>query len=284
MGAEPVGRNFGVDPERSADAPNGHAVDELWKPDGESSVIRAALLVGDTSPPEGSRDRPPDARTSTAETTGPGVRLRRTIFSIGRLLFPPMRRSVSALIRAGRGMSDASTVPNRELEPFGQNGPDMQLASPSTGVHSDPFGDDVALSRQRLANREAAFGFNHPAVADELHYMAAIYHEAGDYDTAIALYSAALAIRERTLGPSHSEIASTLEDLSSARRDSGETQEAESLLWRARQIRSHDLDDAANQRSLVGQDGDTGGITSLYDLADESRHRTSARRLDRSAG
>ena len=31
-------------------------------------------------------------------------------------------------------------------------------------------------------------------------------------------------------------------------------------------------------------DGDTGGITSLYHLAGESRHRTSARRLDRSAG
>jgi hypothetical protein len=267
MAAEPeVGRNYGVDREPSPEAPDGHAVRELWKPDGESSVIRTALLVGETSPPEASRDGPPDVRIDIPKATAPGTRVRRTLLSIRRWLLPLGRKSVSALIRAGHQMSAAPSVPSRQLHPFAQREAgrqDLQSGhAPSTAL-PDPFDNQIILSRQRLANRESAFGFNHPAVADELHYMAAIYQEAGGYDTAIALYSAALAIRERTLGPSHSQVASTLEDLSSARRDSGETEEAETLLWRARQIRSLDPADAADQRSSGGQGGDTGAIASV---------------------
>jgi tetratricopeptide (TPR) repeat protein len=101
----------------------------------------------------------------------------------------------------------------------------------------DPVSDELRLAQQRLANREAAFGFNHPDVASELHFIAALHHEAGQYATAVASYSMALAIRERTLGPDHPEVASTLEDLAAARRDDGEPEEADRLLARAQEIR-----------------------------------------------
>jgi hypothetical protein len=108
---------------------------------------------------------------------------------------------------------------------------------PEPIVPKELVSDDLDRAKSRLGAKQLTLGYDHPDVAAELHFIGAIYHDAGRYAEAVGFYGAALAIRERALGPDHPEVASTLEDLAAARREDGEAEEADVLLARANRIR-----------------------------------------------
>jgi hypothetical protein len=166
-------------------------------------------------------------------------------------LIAVLRRITAAALDGSRRATTRATNIRRveqhatpQPEPLNENlklTPDP-VSKENLNLTPDPISEELRRAQDRLANREAALGFNHPDVASELHFIAALHHEAGEYAPAIAAYGMALVIQERTLGPSHPEVASTLEDLAAARRDDGEPEEGERLLLRAQAIRRRSIE------------------------------------------
>jgi CHAT domain-containing protein/Tfp pilus assembly protein PilF len=87
---------------------------------------------------------------------------------------------------------------------------------------------------------EQKFGERHPAYADSLNTLAAIYIDMGDYTKAEPLCQKALEIQGRVLGENHSDYADSLNTLAAIYIDMGDYTKAESLCQKALEIRQRD--------------------------------------------
>jgi uncharacterized membrane protein len=68
----------------------------------------------------------------------------------------------------------------------------------------------VVVAKKALQMAEQTVGPNHPAVAESLNNLAALYQAQGQYAEAEPLYKRALAIQEKALGPENPAVAATL--------------------------------------------------------------------------
>ncbi len=105
-----------------------------------------------------------------------------------------------------------------------------------------------AVFNRALAISEKLGGPEHPAVADSLNLLAALYASPvgrvmlpGRIEQAEPLFLRALAIREKALGPEHPAVAETLSDLAALYRSQGKYSQAEPLFLRALAIREKAL-------------------------------------------
>ena len=79
----------------------------------------------------------------------------------------------------------------------------------------------------------AAFGENHPAIAQSLSSLAVLYSSMGNYAAAEPLYQKVLEIDRRILGEDHVDYARDLNNLAMLYRSTGNYAAAESLYVRA---------------------------------------------------
>ncbi len=105
-----------------------------------------------------------------------------------------------------------------------------------------------AVFKRALATSERLGGPEHPAVADSLSRLAALYASPvarvmlpNRIEQAESLLQRALAIRQKALGPEHPAVAETLSDLAALYRSQGKYSQAEPLLQRALAIREKTL-------------------------------------------
>jgi tetratricopeptide (TPR) repeat protein len=89
--------------------------------------------------------------------------------------------------------------------------------------------------------RERAFGADHPAVANTLTNLGALFIKQERYAAAEPVLERALDIRERKLGGEHDHVATTLYYLAVVHRERGSTGTAERLFERSLQIREKRL-------------------------------------------
>ncbi|RKH43614.1 CHAT domain-containing protein [Corallococcus sicarius] len=106
-----------------------------------------------------------------------------------------------------------------------------------------PYAENKAFPRTELrsarerAIRDAAFGKNHPDIADSLNNLARLYHEQGLYERARPLYERARAIRETAFGKDHPEVADSLNNLANLYQDQGLYERAQPLYESALALR-----------------------------------------------
>ena len=93
------------------------------------------------------------------------------------------------------------------------------------------------LLEQALASGRAAFGPDHPSVAQTLNDLGALAAEKGDYQTAAASLESALSVRRTIYGPEHTAVADTLAELGRIYQDQGFNARAEPLQREALAIR-----------------------------------------------
>ena len=91
----------------------------------------------------------------------------------------------------------------------------------------------ISLAQQALAIREKALGGDHPAVAESLNNLAALYENQGRYSDAEPLYVRSLAINEKALGADHPDVALVLNNLALLYYNQGRYAEAEPPYKRA---------------------------------------------------
>ena len=118
------------------------------------------------------------------------------------------------------------------------------------------------LLERALIAGQAAFGPEHPGVAQTLNDLGALAAEKGDYKTAAASLESALSMRRRIYGPEHTNVADTLAELGRIYQDQGLNDRAEPLHREALAIR---------RKALGDQHGET--AVSLSDLASVLRLR-----------
>ncbi|MET8386496.1 tetratricopeptide repeat protein [Streptosporangium canum] len=94
----------------------------------------------------------------------------------------------------------------------------------------------AALATHALAIAEAAYGSDHPAVADSLANLAASFRDLGCPGEAMPLFERALAINEAAYGPDAPAVATSLGNLANSLRDLGRPGESVSLEQRAAAI------------------------------------------------
>lgn len=97
---------------------------------------------------------------------------------------------------------------------------------------------ELARAYRRLELMIAARGIDDPDVAEILHVIASMHHDAGRLEDARGCYEDVIAIREGVLGAEHPAVAQTLEDLAALCHDLGDEVRSSELLSRAREIRA----------------------------------------------
>jgi hypothetical protein len=100
------------------------------------------------------------------------------------------------------------------------------------------YAEALPLRERALAITEAAYGPDHPTVADRLRKVAFIHWAQGHPGMALPLEERALAIMEAAYGPDHPEVADRLDDLDYTYRDLNRTADAERARARAEAIRA----------------------------------------------
>lgn len=103
------------------------------------------------------------------------------------------------------------------------------------------FAQSEVLHRQALSIREQVVGFEHPATAESLNFLAMLSRLRGDNGQAEKFHRQALAVREKTLGSEHPKTAESLNNLGVLYRNQGKYEQAESLLQLALSIRKQTL-------------------------------------------
>jgi tetratricopeptide (TPR) repeat protein len=91
----------------------------------------------------------------------------------------------------------------------------------------------ISVVEESLELSEKTLGPDHPATAQALSNLAALYYSMGDYAKAEPLFQRALEIREKALGPDHPDTAITLNSLAVLRSSLGDYAKAEPLFQRA---------------------------------------------------
>ena len=127
---------------------------------------------------------------------------------------------------------------------------------PRSITRSLRYTDAEPLYQRSLAIRENALGADHPAVAQSLSNLAALYYSQSRYAEAEPLVKRSLAISEKAQGPDHPEVAVKLNNLAEIYRAQGAFAEAEPPSKRALAIR---------EKALGPDHPDTG--LSLHNLA-----------------
>jgi len=110
------------------------------------------------------------------------------------------------------------------------------------------------LLERALSSGRAAFGSEHPSVAQTLNELGALAAEKGDYDTAAASLDAALSIRRHIFGPVHTDVADTLAELGRVYQDHGLNARAEPLHREALAIRQQALGDEHGETAVSMSD------------------------------
>jgi tetratricopeptide (TPR) repeat protein len=95
------------------------------------------------------------------------------------------------------------------------------------------YAEAEPVYQRALGIREKALGPEHPAVAQSLNNLAALYDDQGKYAEAEPLYQRALGMREKALGPEHPAVAQSLNNLAELYRAQGKYAKAEPLYQRA---------------------------------------------------
>ncbi|GCF11224.1 tetratricopeptide repeat protein [Dictyobacter arantiisoli] len=103
------------------------------------------------------------------------------------------------------------------------------------------YAEAEPLCKRALAIREEHLGARHPATANSLNNLAALYRAQGKYADAEPLYKRALAIREEQLGARHPATANSLNNLAALYNAQGKYADAEPLYKRALAIREEHL-------------------------------------------
>jgi tetratricopeptide (TPR) repeat protein len=95
------------------------------------------------------------------------------------------------------------------------------------------YAEAIPIAERVLAIREKALGPDHPAVAQSLYNLAALYDSLGDYAKAEPLIKRSLVIREKALGPNHPDVARSLNNLAVLYNALGDYAKAEPLYKRS---------------------------------------------------
>jgi tetratricopeptide (TPR) repeat protein len=106
------------------------------------------------------------------------------------------------------------------------------------------------LLEQALSSGRAAFGAEHPSVAQTLTDLGALAAEKGDYKTAAASLESALSLRRKIYGPAHTAVADTLAELGRIYQDQGFNDRAEPLQREALAIRRQALGDGHGETAV----------------------------------
>jgi tetratricopeptide (TPR) repeat protein/CHAT domain-containing protein len=118
------------------------------------------------------------------------------------------------------------------------------------------YTEALRIQRQVVAERDAAHGPDHPAVATSLGNLAIFLSELGYLDEARTVLARSLAIREKALGADHPDIANTLISIAVVREAQGSYSETETLYRKALAIREAalgpDHPDTAHSYSAFG--------------------------------
>ncbi len=99
----------------------------------------------------------------------------------------------------------------------------------------------VAAGREALKLRKDVLGEKHPAYADSLNNLAALYEALGDFKRALPLYQQALKLTEEVLGEKHPAYADSLNNLAVLYKTLGNHKQALSLFQQALKIRKEVL-------------------------------------------
>jgi serine/threonine protein kinase len=138
------------------------------------------------------------------------------------------------------------------------------------------------LLERALISGRAAFGPEHPGVAQTLNDLGGLAAEKGDYETAAATLESALSMRRRIYGPVHTDVADTLAELGRVYQDHGQNARAEPLHREALAIRRTALGDEHGETAVSSSDlasvlrlnGDLDGAETLLRTALEVHRKT----------
>jgi serine/threonine protein kinase/Tfp pilus assembly protein PilF len=138
------------------------------------------------------------------------------------------------------------------------------------------------LLERALISGRAAFGPEHPSVAQTLNDLGALAAEKGDYKTAVVSLESALRTRRQIYGPVHTNVANTLAELGRVYQDHGLNARAEPLHREALAIRRKTLGDEHGETavslsdlaSVLRLNGDLDGAEALLRTSLEVHRKT----------
>ena len=138
------------------------------------------------------------------------------------------------------------------------------------------------LLEKALISGRAAFGPDHPSVAQTLNDLGGLAAEKGDYQAAAASLESALSMRRSIYGPEHTAVADTLAELGRIYQDQGLNAQAEPLHREALAIRQKVLGDDHGETAVSYSDlasvlrlnGDLDGAEALLRRSLEVHRRT----------
>jgi serine/threonine protein kinase/Tfp pilus assembly protein PilF len=110
------------------------------------------------------------------------------------------------------------------------------------------------LLERALASGRAAFGPEHPSVAQTLNDLGGLAAEKGDYKMAAESLEAALSVRRAIYGPAHTNVADTLAELGRIYQDQGLNARAEPIHREALAIRRNALGDEHGETAVSYSD------------------------------
>ena len=119
--------------------------------------------------------------------------------------------------------------------------------------NEDKFTEALPLAKRVLEIRENALGAEHPAVADALNNLAAVYLGQGNNRESEALLKRSLAIYEKAEGAESPKLCSILEKLAWVRLSGNDTGKAEDFLKRSLAIKEKSFGDKSREvaQSLI---------------------------------
>ncbi|KAA3644872.1 MAG: tetratricopeptide repeat protein [Chloroflexi bacterium] len=132
-----------------------------------------------------------------------------------------------------------------------------------------------AVLERALDLAEAAYGAEHPNVANSVNNLGTVLKELGDLQGAKAMLERALAIDEAAYGPEHPEVATDVNNLGTVLKDLGDLQGAKAMYERALAILEKQLGEdhpyvaaTVNNLGTVLKDlGDLQGAKAMYERA-----------------